>query len=194
MPLPDLPQTRIYLDFLNDKLPGKKVLHCISTTEHLLSFAPRLELNLDKALAAGLLHDICREYKDGKILRKAEEYGLPISAIEQAKPNLLHGPLAAEICRKKLALDDDEIYEAIYWHTTGKPDLCRLGQALYVADFSEPVRNYEEAEQARHILARDGFDAALCYVARAKIEFFRNKKVCAPMAEEFLRWVEQEFA
>lgn len=191
MPLPDLPQTRAYLEILNDKLPEKKVFHCISTTEHLLSFAPLLDLNLDKALAAGLLHDICREYKDGKLLRKAEEYGLPISAIEQAKPNLLHGPLAAEICRKKLALDD-EISEAIYWHTTGKPVLCRLGQALYVADFSEPTRDYPEAEQARRILARDGFNTALLYVARTKIDFFRNKKVCAPMAEEFLHWVEKE--
>ncbi len=191
MPLPETPQTRAYLKLLNGRLPEKKVLHCISTTEHLLSFAPLLDLNLDKALAAGLLHDLCREYKDEKLLRKAEKYGVPVGAIEQAKPNLLHGPLAAELCRKKLAVDD-EIYEAIYWHTTGKPELCRLGQALYVADFSEPARNYPEAEQARQILARGGFDAALCYVARTKIDFFRNKKVCAPMAEEFLRWVEKE--
>ncbi|HPO12447.1 MAG TPA: bis(5'-nucleosyl)-tetraphosphatase (symmetrical) YqeK [Candidatus Hydrogenedentes bacterium] len=192
MPLPDVPQTRVYLDILNDKLPEKKVLHCISTTEHLLSFAPRLALDLDKALAAGLLHDICREFKDGKLLRKAEEFGLPISAVEQAKPNLLHGPLAAEVCRKKFALDDDEIYEAIFWHTTGKPDFCRLGQALYVADFSEPTRDYPEAEHARHLLVKKDFNAALLYVARVKIDFFRNKKVCAPMAEEFLRWVEKE--
>ncbi len=194
MPLPDVPQTRVYLDILNDKLSEKKVFHCISTTEHLLSFAPQLSLDFDKALAAGLLHDICRDYKDGKLLRKAEEYGLPISAVEQAKPNLLHGPLAAEVCRKKFALDDDEIYEAIYWHTTGKPDFCRLGQALYVADFSEPTREYPEADLTRRLLVTKGFDDTLLYVARVKIDFFRNKKVCAPMAEEFLRWVEKEFA
>ena len=116
---------------------------------------------------------------------------MPISESHTAGPALLHGPLAAELCREKFNISD-AVYEAIYWHTTGRPGLGRLGQALYVADFAEPGRRFEQAAEARLRLRKQGFDDALLYVAAMKIQFNRDKPVVDPNTEVFLLWLKKQ--
>ena len=36
----------------------------------------------------------------------------------------------------------DDIYEAIFWHTTGKADMTLLEKLLYIADYMEPTRDF----------------------------------------------------
>ena len=54
----------------------------------------------------------------------------------------------------------DEIYEAIRWHTTGKPDMSTLEKILYLADFIEPTRDFPGLEELRKLAYRD-LDAAM---------------------------------
>ena len=104
---------------------------------------------------------------------------------------LLHGPVAAEEVRHDLIITSEDVYEAIAWHTTGKPGMAQLGLALYVADFSEPHRTHISSEMARDILRRDGFQAALRSVARSKLEHVRTKAHMDPMTESFHAWIEE---
>jgi predicted HD superfamily hydrolase involved in NAD metabolism len=190
MALPNTTELRrIALELLRNRLSEKKVWHCLFVAKHLCSFAPALGIPEAQALAAGLLHDIGRALDGEEMLRRAEAYGLPVSEIERKRPNLLHGPIAAEECRRELGIDDPEVYEAIYWHTTGKPGLGLLGRALYVADFSEPTRRYPEAAHTRELLETRGFTEALCYVAGMKAVFLERKKVVAPVSADFFRWL-----
>jgi len=126
------------------------------------------------------------------LLRRAEVFGLSINEYQLQKPTLLHGPVAAEECRRDLGIQDPDHYDALYWHTTGRPGYCRLGQALYFADFAEPTRGYAEARTAREVLRHEGFDEALLYVARTKIAFLRKRAVMDPNTEAFVVWLDGE--
>lgn len=191
MPLEILTRYNEFLEVLAERLPERKAAHAISVATFLVSFTPGLGIDNEQAGTAGLLHDMCRALKGEEMIGRARRYGIPINAIERNKPNLLHGPVAAEECRRILGIEDQDIYDAIYWHTTGRPGLCRLGQALYVADFAEPSRKYPEALRTRVLLETEGFDKALYYVAETKIGFLLKKKIVAPISAEFFRWVQQ---
>ena len=184
---------REYVQLLRKRLPDKRAQHAIFVAEYLSSFAERAGVDHDRAVTAALLHDLCRTLDNEEMLRRAREYGIPLSEVHHARPNLLHGPVAAEELRHEMGIDDPDVYEAIYWHTTGKPDFCRLGLALYVADFAEPGRDYEEARITRELLRKQGFDAALRYAAAMRWEFHKRKDVCDPAGGQFLRWVEEVF-
>jgi predicted HD superfamily hydrolase involved in NAD metabolism len=194
MPIVDTPRYKEFVHVLRRDLAPAKVSHSIFVAEYLASFAGTIGLDHDQAVTAGLLHDLCRTLDNATMLSRAGAYGLPISEEQRAHPNLLHGPLAAEVCRRELGIEDPAIYEAIYWHTTGKPGLCRLGQALCVADFAEPARRYAEAAQARDLLRKEGFDEALYFVAQQKLAFVHKKQLPSPMAEGFFLWVQQVVA
>lgn len=191
MPIVSTPRYKEFVRLLRQELPPAKASHCVFVAEYLSSFAAGLGLDHDEAVTAGLLHDLCRAQDDHRLLAQAEEYGLALSDAQRAHPNLLHGPVAAERCRRELGVASPAVHEAIFWHTSGRPGLGRLGQALYVADFAEPTRPYPEAKQARELLRKEGFDEALFFAAHAKRAFLQVKGIDDPMAEGFHLWVRQ---
>lgn len=194
MPIAKDPRYKEYLHLLRARLPEKKVSHCIFVAEYLSSFAPGLGMDHGEAVAAGLLHDLCRAVPGEELLQKARAYRLPLGELQLERPLLLHGPVAAEELRREHDVRAEPVYEAIYWHTTGRPGLGRLGQALILADFAEPTRPYPEAAQAREMLRKRGFEAALLYAVHAKLDYVRRKHAADPDGPAFYLWLEQEYA
>ena len=173
-------------------LTHSKVQHSISTASYASYIAKKIEKpHLEhKVVIAGLLHDLCRELPPYEMLRRAEELDIPIDDFAKHNPILLHGPLSAEVAKQIFTELDEEIYEAIYWHTTGKAGLKLTGLILYLADFSEPLRKYAQAEVARDILDTQGFQKALIYTVEQRISL--KKHPALPQTVEFLTWLKKE--
>ncbi|MDX9973006.1 MAG: bis(5'-nucleosyl)-tetraphosphatase (symmetrical) YqeK, partial [FCB group bacterium] len=176
---------------LRERLPEKTFKHCLSVAELMGEVAPKSGVDRAKAIEAGLLHDLCKATKPEKLLAKAKKFGLAPNATQKKKPNLLHGAVAAEEARRLFAIDD-EVYDAIRWHTTGRPDFGRLGLTLYFCDFSEPLRSFPEAAVARGILDAEGFEPALCFVAERRLIEVRSKPFVDPTTEAFHDWIHGE--
>lgn len=193
MPIVKLPRYKEFLQLLRENLPEDKVSHSIFVAEYAASLALKAGVVHDNIVTAGMLHDLCRAQSGEVLLARARGYGLDISEAALTAPMLLHGPVAAEECRDELGIDDPDIYDAIFWHTTGTPGLGRTGLLLYLADFSEPTRKFPEAARARAIAREEGFEAALRYAARAKWDFMQGREIVDPIAEDFLHWVEREY-
>lgn len=179
-----------YRDLLRERLPEKRVLHCLSVANQAMDIGLQLGLDMSALQTAGLLHDLCRGLDNETMLAQARCFQIPIDPISLQKPMLLHGPVAAEWCRRELNISNPDVLEAIYWHTTGHPGMGRLAQVLYMADFCEPLRKYPEAAEVRDILRTQGFDAALRHTARMKYEFAQKKEVSHPGTTAFWRWIE----
>ena len=179
-----------YVEYLRGRVGKRRMDHSISVARMLYVVAGDLELNADRAVAAGLLHDSCKGVKNRAMLDMAHGYGIAINAIQEDKPNLLHGHVAAEICKSDLGIDDPEIYEAIYWHVTGRPGLGLLGQALFFADFSEPSRRHPLSTAARAVYDEHGFAGALRFAAQGKLAYLAEKGAAIdPQTQAFHDWL-----
>ena len=66
----------------------------------------------------------------------------------QQAVKLLHSKTGACVARHVYGVSDD-IYEAIFWHTTGKAGMTLLEKLLYVADYMEPTRDFPGVERLR---------------------------------------------
>lgn len=181
-----------YIALLTRRLPKKTLDHCISVAEHMVSFADRAGITGEQAATAGLLHDLCKSMQGPELLAAAAQYEIEVTDTFRETPNLLHGPVAAEECRRSLGIADPDVYDAIFWHTTGKPEWNRVGLALYFADFSEPLRTLPEAEEARAILDTGGFDPALHFVVDRKIAFVEARFTLDPASRAFADWIRGE--
>jgi len=183
------PEERRIIARLEDRLSERKLQHALSVTRHLVDFGTDLGLPEESLKRAGLLHDLCRAMNDDQLIATAQEYGVLIDSFSGKRPILLHGPLAAEEGRREFGIDDPEVYEAVWWHTTGTPRLGLLGRALMVADFSEPYRKYAEAGETRELLGTQGFEAALRHTAQSKLRFAERKREPHPHTKRFHDWV-----
>lgn len=193
MPIAKMARYKEFHHLLRDRLPEEKVSHCIFVAEYAASLAGSIGVNHDDAVTAGMLHDLCRTEGGEALLHRARGYSLALSEAALEVPLLLHGPVAAEECKRDLGIDNPSVYEAIYWHTTGRPELDRLGQLIFLADFSEPTRTFPEAAEARALVRHSGFDAALHYVTEMKLRFQQTKAVVDPSLQAFQWWLQKAY-
>ena len=66
-------------------------------------------------------------------------YDIRLDGLEQHALKLLHAKTGAAVARDIFGVKD-AVYEAIRWHTTGKPDMTLLEKVIYLADYIEPTR------------------------------------------------------
>jgi HD superfamily phosphohydrolase YqeK len=160
---------------------NKRRAHIARVAELLDSWATAIslpKLERDRWVAAGWLHDALRDASPA-VLRKE------VPAELQTLPDpILHGPAVAE----RLASDaDDELRQAIRYHTVGHPSFGRLGRALFLADFLEPGRDFER--EWRESLARrvpDEMDEVLREVLAARIShLLEDRKPIRPETAAF---------
>ena len=83
-----------------------------------------------------------------------EKYGIALDALEKKALKLLHAKTGAALARDVFGVDD-EIYNAILWHTTGKPDMTVLEKVIYLADFIEPTRDFPGVDALRRTVWED---------------------------------------
>ncbi|MDQ4003549.1 MAG: bis(5'-nucleosyl)-tetraphosphatase (symmetrical) YqeK [Actinomycetota bacterium] len=152
-------------DYARERLSGKRYAH----TSRVADVAERLarihSLDPKRARLAALLHDTAREVGKEELLRVAEEEDLYMSDFEREWPILLHGPVAAELARRDLGVEDEEVREAVRHHTTGGQGMGSLALALFVADKIEPARTGPKVEELRDLAVED-----LCQAATAALE------------------------
>lgn len=175
--------------YARGRLSDKRYAHTLrvaETTEHL---AKLHGLDSERARLAGLLHDTAREVGMEKLLRVAKEDGLPVGDFERERPILLHGPVAAELAREDLGVEDGEILDAVRAHTTGKPGMGPLALALFVADKIEPGREQPGVEDLRALAS-----VSLHQAARAALEDSisyneRRDRPAHPKSRQTLEWL-----
>jgi len=175
---------------LRERLPEKTFAHVESVTDTIVSFHDKAGISLEQAVTAGLLHDVCKAVQKDDLREMAVRYG--ISEYLDV-PNLLHGPVGAEFCRTELNITDDEVLDAIRYHTTGKVNWNPVGCALYIADFSEPRRPHPEAATAREMMDEKGFAETVHYVANTKTDYVRKNHEIDPNSEAFVSWIQTEY-
>lgn len=91
--------------------------------------------------AAGYLHDALRG-ADHEALRR-----LVPEEMAELPGKILHGPAAAALLRRD-GVEDQELLQAVAYHTLGHAGFGDLGLALYAADFLEPGRRFRNEWRA----------------------------------------------
>lgn len=95
---------------------------------------------IKKAEIAGLLHDCAKCMDNDKKLKICDRNNIPYTEFEASHPYLLHGKVGAYIARTKFDISDEDILQAIAWHTTGRPEMSLLEKIVFIADYIEPAR------------------------------------------------------
>ena len=112
-----------------------------------------LELDTDSIIAA-LLHDCTKKLDMEQQLALCRRYDIRLDELEQHALKLLHAKTGAAVARDIFGVKD-AVYEAIRWHTTGKPDMTLLEKVIYLADYIEPNRDFPGVDELRRAVYDD---------------------------------------
>lgn len=154
-------------DFLKENLTEKRRVHTAEVTITALSKVKELNLDFEKVKTAALLHDCAKylNYEDFK------DFNLP----EGVPKPVVHAFLGAFVAEKVLGVQDEEILDAIKYHTSGKAKMSTLGKLIFVADMVEKNRDYEGVEMLRALYQVD-FERCFIECVKEEMVHLLNKK------------------
>ena len=105
----------------------------------------------DTLLTAAVLHDIAKPYDKKGQFELAEELGIILSEDDKNSYKTVHAITGAKLAKKLYPeIADDDICECIRWHSTGKADMKTTEKLLFLADYIEPTRKFEDCIALRN--------------------------------------------
>ena len=153
-----------YVDKAATYLDAKRLVHSKNTALVALSlnrnFCPKIDE--DKVLLAGLLHDVGKMY-DKTELPEIIKNAIPSDSIGTP---VQHQFVSAEIVKNDFHISDEDVLNAIRFHTTGRENMSRFEKLIYVSDLISYERNFQGVESLRKAVYNDfekGFIMCLTY-------------------------------
>jgi len=134
---------------LKKTLNENRYLHSIGVMEEAVKLALHYNADVKKAEIAGLLHDCAKYVRGDEAAAMIKSSGIIPDNIQKRSPSLLHSMLGPYVAKKYYEVTDQDILEAIYWHTTGRAGMTPLEKIIFIADFTESSRTFEGADEAR---------------------------------------------
>ncbi len=153
---------------------GPRYEHTLSVAYTAACLASVYGADSYKALKAGLLHDCAKCINPSEMLRLAEAYALPINGIERRNPHLLHAKLGAKLAEVVYGEGDEEILNAICYHTTGRPSMSLLEKIIFVADYIEPGRTKANRLGELRKLAFQDLDSCLVCILQDTMAYLQK--------------------
>ena len=125
-----------YKLLLQSRLNDKRYHHSLCVANEAVRLAEKYGANKEKAYIAGLLHDITKNAPAEEHLHIFDSFGIMLNGIEQNAEKLWHAISGAAFVEHLLGITDQEIIDAIRYHTTARGNMTLLDKILYLADFT----------------------------------------------------------
>lgn len=159
---------------LKRELTPPRFTHSMGVMDEAVRLAELFGADTDMARLAGILHDCAKCMPIGDAVDMLKRNGVEVDDVTLMCPAIIHAPAGAIYAREKYGVCDSEVLDAISYHTTARIGMTLLDKIIYVADMTEPNRNFDGVEQLR-ALARADIDGAYASALRQLIVFNLQK-------------------
>ncbi|MBE6614508.1 MAG: HD domain-containing protein [Ruminococcaceae bacterium] len=127
-------------------LTGKRLQHTLAVEDAAAQiggiFLPE---DVNKLRAAALLHDITKKADTEKQLQYCAEFGIMVTENDVRSPKIFHAKTAAALAERDFAAyADPKVLEGIRWHTTGHAGMTMFEAIVYLADYIEATRTFQD--------------------------------------------------
>ncbi len=129
---------------LKEDLKPKRLQHTFGVVDTAVLLAQKWGCSVENARLAALLHDCAKYLNKEEKCSICAKYNVSMNESELLNPELLHAKAGALLAYEKYKVRNTEVLSAIFYHTTGKPDMSLLEQIIFVADYIEPGRTHSD--------------------------------------------------
>lgn len=166
-------------------LAPKRYEHTLSVAYTAANLAAVHGVDVEKALVAGILHDCAKCLSHKKQMAICDKNHVKLNDLETADDSpLLHAKAGSILAKKEYGIADQDILNAIFYHTTGRPMMSPLEKIIYIADYIEPGRHHmkrsgngEPMERLTRIrqMAYQDLDETLCSILSDTLTYLQGK-------------------
>lgn len=141
------------------QMPEKRWKHTLGVVQSAIALAERFGGDVQQAELAALLHDYSKAWETSRMALIIRQEGLPEELLHYEK-ELWHAHVGAWAVQTEHGIDDEEVLDAIRYHTSGREGMTLLDKIVCLADYIEPGRDFPGVERLRK-LAQVSLEKAL---------------------------------
>ena len=99
---------------------------------------------------AALLHDLTKEYRKDHHLMICAQKNIPLTKEDVHAPKTLHARTAEALIPDRFpAFASEELLSCVRWHTTGRRGMTLCEKLIYLADYIDLSRTFEDCVRLR---------------------------------------------
>ncbi|MFC0557984.1 bis(5'-nucleosyl)-tetraphosphatase (symmetrical) YqeK [Halalkalibacter alkalisediminis] len=166
--------------------------HTLGVVQSATELAHRFGADREKAMLAAVFHDYAK-FRDKEEMKRLVREKLNDKSFLNYGEELLHAPCGAYYVEHEIGITDDDVLNAIRYHTTGRPDMTVLEKVVFLADYIEPGRHFKGIEEVRE-LAKQDLDQAVIEALKNTTSFLmrRNQLVFPDTIATYNQLIEEK--
>jgi len=159
-------------EYIENNYSDSRKKHTFAVYDVAKSLAKHYGADEEKAGTAALFHDMFRGVAEKTLNYYIKHLNMDDKYYNNA--NLAHGKIAAVVMERDFGITDEDVLNAVRYHTTGRVGMSVLEKVIYLADAIEPGREYPGVIELR-ALAYEGLDKACLLSMETTIEYVRGR-------------------
>lgn len=148
-------------EYVTKSLPISRLTHTLGVMNLAKIYAKTLKEDENKATLASMLHDVAKYFDPNDFKGFTMPEGVPQPVVHQF--------LGAFVAENVLGVKDEDVLNAIKYHTTGRADMSNLEKIVFLADLLEEGRSYSDADELRNAVQKDFESGFLLCLKHLKI-------------------------
>lgn len=159
-------------DTIKKHMSNMRWIHTLGVVSEAKKLAKHYGSSEDQAETAAFFHDFCRNFPVDILNGYIRNIGLEDYYLNNVA--LSHGKVAAELMVRDYGILNQDIVNAVSYHTTGRADMSVLEKIIFVADAIEPRRDYHGVKEMRRLASID-LNQTCIYGLEKSLEFVTAK-------------------
>ena len=144
-----------YIEVIRPRMSERRFIHSLNVAKEAVRLCDKYGGDREKAYTAGILHDVMKEADGNFQLQILSDNGIILDGFPRTIPQAeALDKMLSELGSKidaviSIEVDDEDIINAISYHTTARAGMSPLEKAVYLADYIGEDRDYPGVEQMR---------------------------------------------
>lgn len=178
-----------YKKIIRQRLSDYRFYHSLCVAESAKELAKRYGADEEKAEVAGILHDAMKESDLQEQLDVISKAGMTITELEKSQKKFYHQISGAAFAKSVIGIDDEEIINAIRYHTTGRANMSLMEQIVYLADFISADRDYKDVDIMRNKVDESKEAGMIYSTAYTIVSVIKKGRILHPDTVEAYNWL-----
>lgn len=182
-----------YKAIIRERLSDYRFHHSLCVAKSAKELARLYGADEEKAEVAGILHDVTKESSAKEHLEVIKKAGMSLTDLELGNIKFYHQTSGAAYAKAVLGIDDEEIINAIRFHTTGRENMSLMDQIVYLADFISEDRDYPDVDVMRQKVALGKTDGLFYATRYTIVSVINSGRVLHPDTVDAYNWILNTF-
>lgn len=166
---------KYYKSCLKERLSKNRYHHSVCVANEAKALAQENDYDEDRAYLAGLVHDVCKEDSMENQLELMSRCKTYIDETEKTTKALYHGIAGSVFIEEEFKIYDEDIQNAVRYHTVAREGMSTLEKIVYLADLVSEDRTYSDVKKYRKTAHKD-LDIGMLEALKYSIKSTVNKE------------------